>query len=180
MLHKPNFCIECGEKIEKENWKWWDSRKFCDDCARHFDKFPNRIIKYFFGAIIFTGFGFLIANSLPQRTPPIVSNQNQIAAAASQQTANRQITQTNQIANAPPSAVKTTNQSVAQNQPQTLISAPTHPPPNVADLTETAYYCGARTQKGTPCSRRVRGGGRCWQHVGKPAMLPPEKLKIPQ
>lgn len=24
--------------------------------------------------------------------------------------------------------------------------------------------CGARTQKGTPCKRRVKGGGRCWQH----------------
>ncbi|MEC5395654.1 DUF3157 family protein [Bergeyella sp. RCAD1439] len=25
-------------------------------------------------------------------------------------------------------------------------------------------YCGAPTKKGGPCSRRVAGGGRCWQH----------------
>ncbi|ASZ12413.1 hypothetical protein CK934_16325 [Chitinophaga sp. MD30] len=25
-------------------------------------------------------------------------------------------------------------------------------------------YCGALTKKGTPCRRKVRGGGRCWQH----------------
>ncbi|WP_208810027.1 DUF3157 family protein [Riemerella anatipestifer] len=25
-------------------------------------------------------------------------------------------------------------------------------------------YCGAPTKKGGPCSRRVSGGGRCWQH----------------
>ena len=41
---------------------------------------------------------------------------------------------------------------------------------------ETVYFCGAQTKKGTPCTRRVKGGGRCWQHQGQPAMLPPEKL----
>jgi len=45
---------------------------------------------------------------------------------------------------------------------------------------EAVYYCGAQTKKGTPCSRRVKGGGRCWQHAGQPAMLPPEKLLISQ
>lgn len=25
-------------------------------------------------------------------------------------------------------------------------------------------YCGALTKKGTPCRRKVNGGGRCWQH----------------
>jgi hypothetical protein len=43
---------------------------------------------------------------------------------------------------------------------------------------ETASICGARTQKDKPCSRRVRGTGRCWQHKGKSAMLPLEKLVI--
>jgi len=41
---------------------------------------------------------------------------------------------------------------------------------------EDAYICGARTKKGTPCSRRVRGPVRCWQHKGAKAMLPVEKL----
>lgn len=43
---------------------------------------------------------------------------------------------------------------------------------------EEVYLCGARTKKGTPCSRRVHGPVRCWQHKGRPAMLPPEKLMI--
>jgi len=43
---------------------------------------------------------------------------------------------------------------------------------------EDTYLCGARTKKGTPCSRRVHGPVRCWQHKGLPAMLPLEKLKI--
>lgn len=43
---------------------------------------------------------------------------------------------------------------------------------------EDVYICGARTKKGTPCSRRVHGPVRCWQHKGMPAMLPPEKLLV--
>jgi hypothetical protein len=30
-----------------------------------------------------------------------------------------------------------------------------------------ATLCGAITKKGTPCRRRVRGGGRCYQHRSK-------------
>ena len=44
--------------------------------------------------------------------------------------------------------------------------------------TEDVYICGARTKKGTPCSRRVHGPVRCWQHKGLPAMLPVEKLRV--
>lgn len=44
--------------------------------------------------------------------------------------------------------------------------------------TEQTYTCGARTKKGTPCSRRVHGPVRCWQHKGAAAMLPQEKLLI--
>ena len=43
---------------------------------------------------------------------------------------------------------------------------------------EQTYQCGARTKKGTPCSRRVHGPVRCWQHKGAKAMLPLEKLII--
>jgi hypothetical protein len=43
---------------------------------------------------------------------------------------------------------------------------------------EQMYQCGARTKKGTPCSRRVHGPVRCWQHKGAKAMLPLEKLLI--
>ena len=43
---------------------------------------------------------------------------------------------------------------------------------------EVVYICGARTKKGTPCQRRVRGPGRCWQHRGKAPMLPPSKLVV--
>ena len=43
---------------------------------------------------------------------------------------------------------------------------------------EAVYICGARTKKGTPCSRRVHQPARCWQHKGMPAILPAEKLIV--
>ena len=50
--------------------------------------------------------------------------------------------------------------------------------PQPSPVPEQFYTCGARTKKGTPCSRRVHGPVRCWQHKGAPAMLPQEKLRI--
>jgi hypothetical protein len=66
----------------------------------------------------------------------------------------------------------------AKAQPQ-----PAYGPDGTADERptepgEVVYVCGARTKKGTPCQRRVRGPGRCWQHRGKPAILPPSKLVV--
>ena len=43
---------------------------------------------------------------------------------------------------------------------------------------ELVYTCGARTKKGTPCSRRVHGPVRCWQHKGMPPMLAQDKLLV--
>jgi len=41
------------------------------------------------------------------------------------------------------------------------------------------YLCGARTQKGTPCRRRVHSAGeRCYQHKGMPAIVPLDKLTV--
>jgi hypothetical protein len=48
----------------------------------------------------------------------------------------------------------------------------------VSENDQLIYMCGARTKKGAPCSRRVHGPVRCWQHKGKPAILPEDKLLI--
>jgi len=51
-------------------------------------------------------------------------------------------------------------------------------PAQSAVTVEQTYICGARTKKGTPCSRRVHGPVRCWQHKGAAAILPTEKLVV--
>ena len=50
--------------------------------------------------------------------------------------------------------------------------------PPATPVEEEVYLCGARTKKDTPCSRRVHGPKRCWQHKGMKAMLTQEKLLI--
>jgi hypothetical protein len=50
---------------------------------------------------------------------------------------------------------------------------------NAGSADDVVYLCGARTQKGTPCHRRVHfAGERRYQHKGKPAILPAEKLIV--
>ena len=69
----------------------------------------------------------------------------------------------------------TTNSAATSGAiPSATNSATPQPPPALEQL----YTCGARTRKGTPCSRRVHGPTRCWQHKGAPAMLPQETLRI--
>jgi hypothetical protein len=61
--------------------------------------------------------------------------------------------------------------------PTSQLAAASSTPQPSPEL-EQLYTCGARTKKGTPCSRRVHGPVRCWQHKGAKAMLPQEKLIV--
>lgn len=74
----------------------------------------------------------------------------------------------------PRGAVVPLSAAAAQRNENTL-EMPGGPPPESGEMVS---ICGARTQKGKPCSRRVRGIGRCWQHKDKPAMLPSARLVI--
>ena len=175
MFYKPNFCAECGEKIERVEWKLWTSRRFCDDCAAPLETSIRWKTGIAAVCLLIVG---VCAGQIGRFTqkPVALANVQTLAAtnpssnaARSNQnltTANSQTALTNSTANSP---VQT---SAAQNK--TAVN----PPPVVAIQTEAAYYCGAKTQKGTICTRRVKGGGRCWQHIGKPAMLPQERLLI--
>jgi hypothetical protein len=65
---------------------------------------------------------------------------------------------------------------IQRNIVSSSATGSTQPAPSI--VIEDTYLCGARTKKGTPCSRRVHGPVRCWQHKGLLPMLPLEKLKI--
>ena len=73
----------------------------------------------------------------------------------------------------PPLIIQRTEPRLGDSSGTNSEGAPSQP------LTvEEVYICGARTKKGRPCSRRVHGPVRCWQHKGEKAMLPQEKLRI--
>lgn len=167
-LYKPNFCAECGEKIERQSWHFWTSRSFCENCETVFRASRVVPVALLGIALFFTGIFFGQAGQRPQK-PLAVTTPGAAALAEKPQTAiPKQFAGSNQPA-----------------QPQTSIEPPppkNTPPANTVkpaasdsgrteQAREAVYHCGARTQKGTPCSRRVKTPGRCWQHAGKPSML---------
>ena len=178
MFYQPNFCCECGEKIERSDWKLWTSRRFCPLCATD-HQLRELAPKAAAGAgILITLFaaGSFLQGRGPTSPQPESRTFASSAASRQPETVNKQATDAGPVqsqsrspqpfaVNQNPNAALTTSGSVPAAKP----AAPTESP---------VYFCGAATKKGTPCSRRVKTKDRCWQHAGQPAMLPPEKLRI--
>jgi hypothetical protein len=68
--------------------------------------------------------------------------------------------------------------AIPEPTPRKLAGTDPEEMKNEAVGDDQVYICGARTKKGSPCSRRVQEPIRCWQHKGLPAMLPKEKLVV--
>lgn len=150
-MYKPNFCVECGSRIERSRWRLWTSRRFCQACAPRFRK--SRLLFLAITCATLLGLGFVAGRNQRGPTPPLIVERGELAAP-----------------NAP--AVKSEEQAVGETVSggaATPDPSPTYGPDGTATERPTApdevvSVCGARTQKGTPCKRRVRGTGRCWQH----------------
>jgi hypothetical protein len=180
MFYKPNYCCNCGEKIERLNWSLTASRRFCEICQTDF-VLKERLPQIFVGLMALIGI-FGVGSYWRNSENQVNISSKQIAA----NTSNVSKTAPNQVS---PSNLSAT---VRQTPPTNNIRSNTQIAPPIQSLAnksvvrqtesvpvavaETLYYCGAATKKGTPCSRRVKGGGRCWQHQGQNALLPPEKL----
>lgn len=186
MLYKPKYCCQCGEKIERIDWKLWSSRRFCEFCETevgHYDWMPRLVL----GLGIFLGvFGFGNYFLSSETKPEIVSRQSfhqpvlktklaETKAEISGKDRGRKVFEDSaETENIEPSLDK---EEIA---PVKRVAAPDKRIEQIRvpqkDSTEPVYFCGAETKKGTPCSRRVKGGGRCWQHPGREAILPEEEL----
>lgn len=167
-MYKPNFCVECGERIARARWHFWTSRRFCAGCMRRFRK-GQILLPLIAGAALFC-LGLAAGRSgRVTPPPPLVIERGQLSALPAV---------TTKTGAQSADAVETGKDSQSTPRPE-----PSYGPSGTAterptDPQETVSICGARTQKGTPCKRRVRGTGRCWQHRGLPAMLPPAKLIV--
>lgn len=166
MLYKPRYCCNCGEKIERVDWNLLTSRRFCDLCAienRKFEYAPRIAVAGGILAAVF-GLGSLFGSrnvvSLPenpsaQKNQPV---QNQTAGVASVPA------QTETLQKAVPQADNPTAARIAPVKQSIPAVTERKAPPG------PAYFCGALTKKGTPCSRKVKSKGeRCWQHTGMPS-----------
>lgn len=178
MPYKPNYCSHCGEKVERAVWRLWTSSRFCAHCEGAFkqiDWLPKLGLALAgLGGLL--GFGSYLKT--PEKPTALAGNQFTVSTANKPQTVKNE-----QNTNVQNLTVKPTPQTnaVLQNQTKAEPSQKTAPPqiqaenPQIVE-SEPVYFCGAQTKKGTPCTRKVKGGGRCWQHTGLPAMLPKEKL----
>ncbi len=173
MLFRPNFCANCGEKVERADWGILTSRRFCPVCESEFkgqDLIPRAVV----GGGVLIGIlgigGYLRSGS---------SN----ATALVTKPAAKQASQTPAVNPPPPQLANTETTRASDSQssmsvPRALVSSPANQQPVQKPAEEIGYHCGAETKKGTPCSRRVKGNAPCFQHKGMPAILSPDKLKI--
>lgn len=172
MLYKPKYCADCGERVERTDWKPWTSRRFCRVCEADkgvHDLVPRIVVLLGVAAGIF---GLGVYMQKPEK--PLSITRAAIAESAPEK------------------------QGVT-SEPRTLLSKPQPPNEALKDESSTAstraskevapdadaqntgldgvLYCGARTKKGTPCKRLVKGTGKCWQHEPKPGLEKPGKTK---
>jgi hypothetical protein len=153
-MYTPNFCSECGTKLLRLRWHLWTSRRFCDNCARRLRKV--RLKQTLLAALALISAGYVAGRARRPAPPPLT-----IERRADSPLSDKEPTGT--------STPKRLSES-GESQPEATSASPA--------VEEVVYLCGARTKKGTPCSRRVHGPVRCWQHKGMPAMLPQEKLLV--
>lgn len=158
MLYKPNFCCNCGEKIDRAEWRLLDSRRFCPLCETEFkgaDYLPRFAVA---AGLVLSLFGFSsMLSGGNQRTVPTV---NPTPKAALKPTPTKPEFPANTEVNRPPEAPLVVGDFPPQTREQ---------PENASEPSDKpAFYCGAPTKKGTPCSRKVKvKGTRCWQHADK-------------
>lgn len=154
-MYRPNFCADCGERVVRERWRAWSSGRFCATCERRHGRgaWVRFLVVLCFAACA----GFVVGRLLRHAPPPLIIERGNLPAPA--------------LLAKRPDAPAPKPDAANTRDPGATAEPPTDP-------AEIVSVCGARTKKGTPCSRRVRGTGRCWQHRGRPAMLPASKLTV--
>ncbi len=186
MPYKPKYCCQCADKIERVEWKLTTSRRFCELCETEYkiyDFLPRIVIVtgILFGIL---GFGTYWGQSgksletVPKQLAaisPSANKNNSQRAIAAQVSTNNIVPVLGQPPDSVTGDVKTPTAPFAmKSEKQKLTGAAVEPP------LEKIYYCGAQTKKGSACTHKVKGGGRCWQHTGQPAIVAQEKLLIVQ
>lgn len=162
-MYRPNFCADCGERIRRARWLPWTSRRFCPKCATRLRQ-ATRVVPLA-GVLAITCAAWIVGRESSPAPPPLVIERGAFAT-------NTPKTSTEIIAANNITGDAATPSSSASAFVPRAASAP------IEDPNEVVSICGARTKKGSPCSRRVRGTGRCFQHKGKGAILSPGRLVV--
>jgi hypothetical protein len=174
MLFRPTFCCNCGEKIDRAEWRLWTSRRFCELCATEFplQDYAVKGVILLAAAVTLLGVARMFTATKPA----------ELASKRSIERPQNNIAERNTASATPEpraSVPVSPSNAIEDRTTRTLAAMPPANVPKVpVEVAEPVYICGAATKKGTPCSRKVKGNVRCWQHIGQPAMLPPDQLRV--
>ncbi|HEX5709622.1 MAG TPA: hypothetical protein VFX96_20250 [Pyrinomonadaceae bacterium] len=175
-MYRPNFCADCGVRVERARWRPWTSRRFCAACERRFRR--GRLARTLLLCASLVGLGFALGRAGRAPQAPLVLERAQSSDAVTMFADG--VTTTAGGASEARDSTEAEGATDLASKPGGQAYGPDGTErERPTDPEEVVSICGARTQKGTPCSRRVRGTGRCWQHRGRAAMLRPEKLIVP-
>ncbi len=161
-MYQPNFCAECGERIFRPRWHLWTSRRFCPACAHLFR--AARLFWTALAGVALFSLGLVAGRALLHPAPPPLIVERHATPT------------TTPTAQTQPSSANKKTESLSTVRPG--LAAGNAATERANDSSEIVSTCGALTKKGTPCLRRVRGTGRCWQHQGQPAVIPLEQRLI--
>ena len=171
MLYRPNFCCQCGEKIVRARWTPLTSRRFCDFCEVE-QKQHDLLLKAIVVVAFLVGAAGLTA---------YLGGTNEALSSSGSRKAMARVDEIRAEVRDKPQAISSSNTTRIGASNATTANLPV-PDANASTLnfkqrevpqnssTEAVYYCGALTKKGTPCTRRVKTEGRCWQHAGQSAI----------
>ncbi len=169
MLFRPTYCCSCGDKIERAQWRFWTSTRFCEICES--TNKPFELLSR--GAMLLGGLIsiFWIGNLIV----PVSGDEQKPENAKIVAVHNRDDGRSQQKLRSLKADPQTSDADEAQVAKNDVLPAKESSPLTLStkqnDSPERVYICGARTKKGTACSRRVKKAGtRCWQHQGMPAM----------
>jgi hypothetical protein len=155
-MHRPNFCVECGERLTSQGWRARLGSSFCSACAHRLGRFRFGQSLLVIAVIAFSAFA--LGRWLRPAPPPLIIQR---------------------LANSPLSDLPVDLNSGTRLPGDGKENAARRQSLDADSVDDVVYLCGARTQKGTPCRRRVHlAGERCYQHKGMPAMVPLEKLTV--
>jgi hypothetical protein len=165
-MHVANYCAECGARLKRSGWRAWLHGSLCEDCGGRLGK--TSLARSLVVIAIIAVAAFALGRYLRPGAPPLVIER---------------------AANSPlsdlPVNLNGTAKSASRNAnsegeiPQTSDDLSARRNSSSRSVDDVIYLCGARTQKGTPCHRRVHfAGERCYQHKGKPSLLPLSKLVV--
>ena len=154
-MHVANYCTECGAHLKRKRWRAWLNRNLCEDCAR---RRGRTFVHPLAGIAVIAIAAFALGRYLRPAPPPLVIER---------------------AANSPLSDLPVNLNKTARTDREQADGLDQNSKVITQTADEKLFICGARTKKGTPCKRRVHvAGERCYQHKGRPAILPLEKLAV--